>query len=100
MGSVLSRCPYCERTNVHAASATSDVVFSKANIPPIVYTSMGMCSDCSEITARFIAKGLAAFRAELTKLSTQRTAGERREMTAGMVSLEVEDFLKSLKRNG
>jgi len=61
---------------------------------------MGMCSDCAEVVSRFICKGLVAFRAELANLTTQRVAGERRSMTAGMAALEVEDFLKSLKLNG
>jgi hypothetical protein len=100
VGSVLSSCAYCGRQNVPAAPATTDVIFLQKEVCPIIFTSMGMCSDCAEVTSRFIAKGLAAFRSELSNVANQRQIQSRRPMTEETTKTEVESFLKSLKLNG
>lgn len=78
-----------------AAETTSDIVFRDVSKPPIVYTSAGMCRDCSRILANGASRALKSFYEELARMRKLSKVAPKL-ISKDEVSKEVDKFLRHL----
>ena len=88
-------CAYCRRKNVVSAEQTSDIVFRDSKKPTIVFTSVGMCSDCARMLAHGATRALKAFYDEIQRLRKVAKVAPK-PMSHDETRKEVESFLRQL----
>jgi len=88
-------CAYCRRKNVVSAEPTSDIVFKDVGKPAIVFTSMGMCGDCSRMLAHGATRALKAFYDEIQRLRKIAKVAPK-PLSYDETRKEVDSFLRQL----